>query len=178
MRLGVVLALALSAAAGQEKPADELDQVARVASVMVDGDVCRRIETPASQALSTKEDPNDPWRAADNYDVDHAAFIQTKKTLTRLGRLCNRACNVNLWMPPAANPAKIQLLVRNVHEQSQFWVFGALHQDTPPEMEKVLATGQRVRVSLKPGVVSVLAPVYDSLGDVVALVEVVSDARP
>ncbi len=175
MRFAWILALALGAA-GQDKPAFTPDDVARVASATLDGDVCRRIESPASQAISAKHDPSDPWRAADNYDVDHAAFIEIRKTLARVSRLCSRSCGVNLWAPPAAAPTKIQLLIRTVGEESQFWQFGALHQEMPPEMKKVLETGQRVTVSGRAGLVSVLAPVHDSLGDIVALVEIATRA--
>jgi len=41
-------------------------------------------------------------------------------------------------------------------------------------MKQVLETGRRVTVAEKPGWVSVLAPVYDSLGDIVGLVEAVT----
>jgi hypothetical protein len=61
---------------------------------------------------------------------------------------------------------------------SQFWVWGALHQEMFPEMKEVLAGGKRLTVTKKPGWISVLAPVYDSLGDVVGLVEVVSRSAP
>jgi DNA-binding IclR family transcriptional regulator len=61
---------------------------------------------------------------------------------------------------------------------SQFWPWGSLSQDVPPEMKQVLETGKRVTVQKRPGMTSVLAPVYDSLGDVVAIVEVVTMARP
>jgi hypothetical protein len=44
-------------------------------------------------------------------------------------------------------------------------------------MRQVLDTGRRVTVTEKPGWVSVLAPVYNSLGDIVALVETVSQKR-
>jgi len=153
-----------------------LNRVAQVATVMVDGDVCRRIQTPRSEGLLTRVDPRDPWAAADNYDVNHAEFIQVKKTLIRLSHLCPEACDVNLWMPVAAAPDRVQIMIRNVYEMSQFWNWGALHQPMPAEMKKVLDTGQRVTVRRRPGMVSVLAPVYDSLGDIIGLVEVVSQA--
>ena len=60
---------------------------------------------------------------------------------------------------------------------SQFWTWGALHQEMPAEMKRVLETGERVTVNRRPGMTSVLAPVYDSLGDIVGLVEVVSAER-
>jgi hypothetical protein len=43
-----------------------------------------------------------------------------------------------------------------------------------PPMKQVFENGRRVTVAEKPGWISVLAPVYDSLGDIVALVEAVT----
>jgi len=164
--------------AQQDDPAIDLDHVARVATAMVDGDVCRRIQTPRSARLLLEKDPRDPWKASDNFDVNDEAFIATKKTLMRLARLCPSPCDVNLWMPLPSNPPRVQILIRNVYEMSQFWKWGDLHQEMPPEMKKVLDTGQRATVRRSPGMISVLAPVYDSLGDAVGLVEVVSQTRP
>jgi len=155
-----------------------LDEVARVASVMVDGDIARRIQTPRSLAAMLERNPKDSSAAGDNYDVDHQAFLSTKKTLMRLMRLCASPCDVNLWMPVPTDPPRIQILVRNVNEMSQFWPWGALHQEMPPEMKRVLDDGVRLTVRRRPGMISVLAPVFDSLGDIVALVEVVSQQRP
>jgi hypothetical protein len=79
-------------------------------------------------------------------------------------------------MPIPSDPPRIQILIRNVHEMSQFWTWGDLHQEMPPEMKRVLDTGERVTVSRRAKMISVLAPVYDSVGDIVSLVEVVSQA--
>jgi hypothetical protein len=160
-----------------EARAQELDRVAKAATAMVDGDVCLRIQTKRSLEFLQKHDPKDPWIASDNFDVDHAAFIQTKKTLMRLARLCPEACDANLWMPVEANPPRIQVLIRNVYEMSSFWTWGDLHQSVPDEMKRVLASGERVTFRGKRGMISVLAPVYDSLGDIVGLVEVVSQEK-
>ena len=61
---------------------------------------------------------------------------------------------------------------------SQFWPWGKLFQDTPKPMRTVLETGQRLTVTEKTGYVSVLAPVRNSLGDIVSLAEVVSRVEP
>ena len=119
-------------------------------------------------------DPRDPWVAGDNYDVDGASFNAVKKTLIRLSQLAPFPADVNLWMPIEGHAGKIQIVVRNKNEMSQFWKWGALYQDMPPEMESVLKTGQRLTVTSKPGWISVLAPVYDSLGDIAGLIEAVS----
>jgi hypothetical protein len=172
-----LLAAAAIAAAQPSPRARQLDEVARVATVMMDGDLCRRIQTPRSASLLLKKDARDPWQAGDNYDVDHEAFIQAKKTLMRLARLCPEACDVNLWMPVAADPPRVHIVIRNVYEMSQFWTWGALTQEMPEEMKRVLATGERLTVARRPGMISVLAPVYDSLGDVAGFVEVVAQEK-
>ena len=152
----------------------DLDEVARVATVMVDGDVCQKIMTARALGFVFAVDARDPWAASDNFDVNEEPYIRTKKTLMRLSRLLTYPCDVNLWMPFADRPDKIQVLIRNVNEWSQFWTWGVLVQDIPAEMKRVLETGKRETVTRKPGLISVLAPVRNSLGDTVALVEVVS----
>ena len=178
VRLSCLFLLPMLLVSQSSERAGSLDQVARIASVMVDGEICKRIETPRSRQFALLKDPRDPWRASDNYDVDDEAFIRTKKTLMRLARLCENSCDVNLWMPLPSDRNRIQVVIRNVREMSQFWPWGALNQETPPEMKRVLESGQRSTVRQKPGMDSVLAPIYDSLGDVVGLVEVVSHVRP
>ena len=155
----------------------ELESVARVASVMVDGDVCQKIVTPLAKEYMFKVDPRNQWQAGDNYDVDDVAFNITKKTLIRLSHLTSFPSDVNLWMPIDGHPGKIQMVIRNKNEMSQFWRWGDLYQDIPPPMETVLKIGQRVTVMDRPGWISVLAPVYNSLGDIVGVVEAVSRVK-
>jgi hypothetical protein len=124
--------------------------------------------------VRVKVEPHNPWQAADNYDVDDVAFNITKRTLIRLSPLTSFPSDVNLWMPIDGNPGKIQMVIRNKNEMSQFWRWGDLYQDMVPQMETVLKTRQRVTVTDRPGWVSVFAPVYDSLGDIVGVIEAVS----
>ena len=176
MRSGLAAALMLVPAVwgADTDRARVLDEIGRVATVMTDGDVCRRIMTPRALEFLLKKDPRDEWVANDNFAVDQGAFTQVKKTLIRLSRLAEFPCDVNLWMPVPGKPGQIQVLIRNVHEMSQFWPWGALTQETPAAMAKVLEKGERVTVTEKAGFVSVLAPVYDSLGEIAGLVEVVT----
>jgi hypothetical protein len=174
--IGILLAVRSAFAIDAPDLARELDGIARVASTMVDGDVCERILTRGASESLLKEDPRDKWAASDNFDVNHDAYIQTKKVLIRLGKLGTRATDVNLWMPVGQD--RVQILIRNANEISQFWKWGDLHQPMPVEMKRVLATGKREIVTTKPGFVSVLAPVINSLGDKVGLVEVVTQIKP
>jgi hypothetical protein len=154
-----------------------LDEIARVATIMIDGDVCQHIVTARALHYMLHKDPHDPWAAGDNYDVNDTAFIQTKKTLIRLGMIAAFPVDVNLWMPVPTTP-DIQLVIRNQHDLSQFWKFGDLEQAMPAAMRQVLTTGNRVTIQEKPGMISVLAPVRNSLGQIVGLVEVCSSTHP
>jgi hypothetical protein len=171
--LALLIVLASGLCAQREQ---ELDAIARTASVMVDGDVCQRIVTPRALQFMLRNPSPDRWADADNYDVDDAAFLATKKTLMRLALLADYPVDVNLWMP--IKPDTVHVVIRNRHEMSQFWPWGKLFQPAPAAMLEVLKTGQRVTVKEKPGFVSVLAPVRNSLDEIVGLVEVVTKAPP
>ncbi|MEO7145845.1 MAG: hypothetical protein ABI165_20310 [Bryobacteraceae bacterium] len=172
-----IAALQLTAA-NAKKLEQVLDQIAKTATVMIDGDVCQKIVTPRAMEYMFRKDPRDPWVGGDNYDVDDASFIQVKKILIRLAQLADYPVDVNLWMPLGGNPPRVHVAIRNRYEMSQFWVWGALTQEMFPEMRTVLRTGKRVTVERKRGFVSVLAPVRNSLDDIVGLVEVVSRTEP
>lgn len=154
----------------------DLNEIARVATLMVDGDVCQRIVTPRALQYMLHPNPRDQWSGGDNYDVDTAAFISTKKTLMRLALMVSYPVDVNLWMP-VPTTSRIQLVIRNHYDLSQF-ANNELDQKMPPEMQQVLQTGKTVTVRKKPEMISVLAPVRNSLGQIVGLVEVVSSTAP
>lgn len=165
-----VLPVYAAASANREH---DLNQIARVATIMVDGDTCQHILTPRALAHMLHPDPRDKWQAGDNYDVDDNAFISTKKTLMRLALMAPYPVDVNLWMPVPTKPSTIYVVIRNHYNLSQFWN-GKLQQKMPPVMQGVLKTGNDVTVTGKTGMISVLAPVRNSLGQIVGLVEVVS----
>lgn len=162
----------VSAAASPQAQQEQLQEIARVATVMIDGDVCQHIVTQRALEHMLHSDPRDKWQAGDNYDVHAVPFIQTKKTLIRLAMLAPYPVDVNLWMP-VPNTQDIQVVVRNKYNLSQFW-HGGLEQAMPPEMQEVLQTGKTLTSQKSPGMVSVLAPVRNSMSEIVGLVEVVS----
>jgi len=160
-----------------EQMTRELEEVARVATVMVDGDACQRIMTERALKKMFVIDPKDQWAGSDNFDVNSEPFIQTKKTLMRLAKLRPYPIDCNLWMLFKEDPRKIQILIRNQYEMSQFWTWGVLYQEIPPEMAEVLSSKKPKTISGKSDLISVLTPVYNSLGDIVGLVEVVGRVR-
>src|SRR6185437_6244631 len=154
-----VLSLLAAPCCAQNTAIDnQLDEIARVASVMVDGDVCQRIVTPRalsfmSKLALSKKDPRDQWADSDNYDVDDAAFNRVKKTLIRLSMLADYPLDVNWWLPAPGTPPRVQIAITNHNELSQFWDWGKLSQEMFPEMRTVLTTGKRVTVKQKPGLI-------------------------
>ncbi|HZT30731.1 MAG TPA: hypothetical protein VFA33_12655 [Bryobacteraceae bacterium] len=178
MRIAALLLIAGMPAAAADSWTVALDEAARVASVMVDGDLCQRIVTPRAWEYMFQENPRDRFLSSDNYDVDDQAFLAVKKTLIRIGRLVPFPADANLWLPVPGHPDKIHVTIRNAHELSQFWPWGALYQEMPAPMKTVLETGRRITVTAKPGWISVLSPVHNSLGDIVGLVEVAAQRTP
>ena len=176
LRLGLFIAVTCDAQTTALER--QINEIARVATAMVDGDMCQRIITPRALAYMSKKDPRDPWVDGDNYDVDDAAFIVVKKTLIRLSTLAEYPVDVNLWLPAPGAPPRIQIVIRNRNELSQFWEWGKLSQEMFPDMQSVLTTGKRLTVKQKPGLISVLSPIRDSLGANIGLVEVVARVIP
>jgi hypothetical protein len=156
--------------------ATALLELARLATIMVDGDLCQRIVKPQSIREMFQPNPRDKWSASDNYNVDQPAYIQTKKTLIRLAKTVDFPVDLNLWML-LPKPNKIHIVIRQSNEISQFWTWGTFFQDMHPAMKKVVDTGQRVTVSEKPGLTSILTPVKNSLGDIVGIIEVAAAAK-
>lgn len=150
----------------------ELNQLARVATAVMDGDECERITSRRALERMFRTDARDRWAGHDNFDVNDAPYIAVKKLLRRVATLASFPVDCNLWMSFRERPDLVQVLIRQVNEISQFWKWGDLYQPMPPEMKEVLATGKPKAVASRAGYISVLAPVFNSLGDPVAIVEV------
>jgi len=149
-----------------------LTEAARVASVMVDGDEASRIPTERALHYVANPDPNYRSLAGDYYDVDHLTFLRMKKLLLRIERLVDFTCNTSLWLKTAGKEGHMTLVLHNgnVH---RYYRFGASRIEVPDEMTRCMETGEVVAAPLyhESKTLTVLAPVTDSLGDVVGVVE-------
>jgi hypothetical protein len=147
--------------------------VARVASVMFDGELCGQIVTGRSWKWFKDFDPNDFWSPHDNYDVEHAPFVAAKHTLMRLEKLAPAGLRVgcNLWVPVPTLPGQITCLVQN-GGPNRWQKFGTLHVEISAPMQATLG-GQPTDVPAdESGIVTVLTPVRDSLKQVAGFIEV------
>lgn len=152
-----------------------LHEIARCVTCMVDGEVVKEIVTSRAQEKAFAIDPRDKWAAGDNWDYNHEPFLRTKQALTRATYLAPGLVACNLYMPAMVDPTKWQFVMNTVYGGKQMMTevpSNAVAGDPSPELVQVFKTGQRLEVSKRQGEYSVLTPVYDSLGQITAVVEV------
>ena len=154
------------------KAMEALTEAARVAEVMVDGEEAKRIVVDRAMHHIANPNPEHRFMAGDYFDVDHGPFLRTKKTLARLARLLEFPCGTKLWVRVKGLDDHVTLAVQN-GGLNRYWTFGQLKLKAEGEVAECLGSG---RVTAAPAgetdeLLTVLAPVRDSLGDVVGLVE-------
>ncbi len=147
-----------------------LGETARVASVMVDGDVANRIIADRAHHYIANPDPKFKYATGDYYDVDHAAFLSVKKTLLRLEKLVDFPCNASLWVRVKGLENHVTVAVQN-GSLHRYWQWAEHKRELTGEMAGCFACGEVTVAPEDENLATVLAPVRDSLGDVVAVVE-------
>ena len=151
---------------------DQLAELAGLCTELIDGDRCWKIVTDRAEDWMFKKFPGDEWAGNDNYDVNLEAFRTTKKELIRLSRLSTFPVDCNLWMRIRNRPDQVNAVIRQAKDWSRWYRFGQMAISPTAEMQRALA-GEQVKVSdSRSNLVSVLAPVRNSRGEVVGFVEV------
>jgi len=149
-----------------------LKELARIASVMVDGDEAGRIISERSLKYIANPNPAHRFMTGDYFDVDHATFLRMKKTLKRLERLAEFPVSTALWMlvKGKENLATMAVQVGNLN---RYWQWGTHQLEMKGEVAECARTGQVMTAPAAEGdeLLTALAPVRDSLGDVVGMVE-------
>ncbi len=151
-----------------------LRDIARVASVMFDGELCGQVVTDRSWKWMADFDPDDRWSAHDNFDYEHEPFVAAKKLLLRLERLAPPGLRVScsLWTAVPTLPDRATCVIQN-GGPARWQRFSDLHHPLHPAMRAALQTGQPQEVPPEDsGVLTVLAPVRDSLKEVAGFIEV------
>jgi len=156
----------------------ELLRLAEIAATLLDGEDVRQIITPNAMAHIAKPDTQHRFLSADHYDVAHEPFLRVKKLLMRIERLADVLVNGAVWVrvPGTDN---VTVAVHN-GPHHRYYQFGTQQMAAPPEMRNVFETGEVVPAPHGPDDthVTVLAPVRDSLCDVVAVVELTAPLDP
>ncbi len=153
-----------------KKMTADLREAARVAGVMIDGELAKNILSERAMRYIKSPNPKFPHMTGDYVDVDHDNFLLMKKTLLRLGRLVGFPCGTSLWLPVPGKKNKVTCVVQNL-KLHRYYRFAAPSQPAAPEMSRCMKTGKVVLAPADKDLVTTLAPVRDSLGDVVGVVE-------
>lgn len=151
---------------------DALLELARVASVMVDGEQAKLIITDRAHYYLANPDTTYRFLSSDYYDVDAETFLRMKKMLLRLSMLVDFPCDTSLWVQVRGLKDHVTVAVQN-GGMKRYWQWAEGKRPLEPEMAECMeATKATVAPPDKArGLITVLAPVSDSLGDVVGFVE-------
>lgn len=150
---------------------DELARIAEIAAGIFDGEEIKAVITDKAMHYVANPDPKHRYLGGDYYDVDHGSFLRAKKLLTRLERLGKVRMDSAVWVPAPGLEAVTAAVLNGAYQR--YYQFGQEKLETPPEMKEVFAGGQvrRVPPAGPDRFATALAPVRDSLGDVVAIAE-------
>jgi hypothetical protein len=140
----------------------------RVASAMVDGDGACRIITGRALYHMKNPDPKFRFQSGDFYDVDQAEFLLLKKTLLRIQRFAEIPCATAFWL--CVDGHQVTPVVLNGRAQRYLEFGRATPYEMPSEMATCCSDDAIVDAPADDDFISVIAPVKDSLRDVVGCV--------
>ena len=156
----------------------ELTRLAEIAAGVIDGEEAKRIIAAPAMHYIANPDPEHRFLAGDYHDVDRELFLRTKKLLSRLERLGKVKVDSSLWVQIPEQDAVTVAVHNGVNHR--YYSFGMERLPTPPEMREVFDSGEIRRVPPSGEadgarfLATALAPIRDSLGDVVAVAEFTS----
>ena len=149
-----------------------LRETARVAGTLVDGDEARRIIVDRAYYYLANPDPRHRFLAGDYLDFDSERFLRMKKFLLRLEKLLDFPASASLWVRVKGLEDHVTVACHNgnIH---RYYRFGEALRPLEGDMARCLETGEITTVPLEEngGMLTVLAPVRDSLDRAVGLVE-------
>ena len=153
------------------KMLEELTRLAEIAAGVIDGEEVRGIITPRAMYYILNPDPSHQYLVGDYFDVDPERFLRVKKLMIRIARLSELLISSGMWQV-IGDGARVTVAPQNGAQQ-RWYRFGENVMDIPPEMAEVARTGQVKALPVADGdrQATALAPIRDSLGDVVAVCE-------
>ncbi|HET6426762.1 MAG TPA: hypothetical protein VFJ30_00015 [Phycisphaerae bacterium] len=153
------------------KVLDELARLAEIAAGVIDGEDVKGVITPRAMYYILNPDPKHQFLVGDYFDVDHDLFLRVKKLMIRIARLSDLVISSSMWQ--VIGDGKRTTVVLHNGAMQQWYHFGDNVMDIPPELAEVARTGQVKALPVTDGdrQATALAPIRDSLGDVVAVCE-------
>ena len=162
----------------------ELVRLGEIASGILDGEEVKHIISTEAMHYIVNPDPDHRYLAGDYYDVEGELFLRTKKLLLRVERLGQVPVDSSVWVPVPVSPPAVTVAVHN-GVNHRYYTFGQETLPTPEAMRQVFESGTIGRIGPDEGeqkarMATALAPVRDSLGDVVGIAEFTSllDGEP
>ncbi|MHC4717908.1 MAG: hypothetical protein ACYS5V_13120 [Planctomycetota bacterium] len=154
-----------------QKVLDELARLAEIAAGIIDGEDVKGIITPRAMYYILNPDPKHQFLVGDYFDVDHDLFLRVKKLMIRIARLSDLVISTSMWQV-IGDGGQVTVAVHNGAQQ-RWYTFGESAREIVPEMAEVVRTGQvlAVPVAEDDRQATALAPIRDSLGDIVAVCE-------
>ena len=151
---------------------DELLRLAEVTEAILDGEEVKNIITEKALHYVINPHPDHPYLAGDHYDVDHELFLRNKKLLLRVARMSQRDIGATIFVP-VAETKFMTVALHNGTCFRYYKTFGQERSIPADEVKQVFETGEigTVFPDESAAMYTTLAPVRDSLGDVVAVVE-------
>jgi hypothetical protein len=165
--------MATSKAIIQKKMAG-LKDLARVAEAVIDGDLAMQIITDRASYYLLNSPPEHFHMPGDYYDVEHDKFLRMKKSLRRLEKLVDFPCGSTLWIKCKGSDKFVTVAVHNNRScLHRYFSFSDYKLIPPPEMKECFVKGRAVAAPVKVTLsgLTMLAPVRDSMGVVVAVAE-------
>ena len=154
--------------------------IARVGSVMFDGEMCGSLLTErAMDYIAGRAAGAGKYSLGDNIDYDDVLFDRAKKLLLRLALLAPEGLKVTctLWEPVTGCPDR---MVQSLYNGGPTrWPLKIDSHEIYEPMRQATQTGRPIELT-DGKTITVLAPVRDSLHDVTGLIEVSakSPAKP
>ncbi len=151
---------------------DELLRLAEVTEAILDGEEVKNIITEEAIHYVINPHPDYPYLGMDHYDVDHELFLRNKKLLLRIAKMSQRDIGATIIVP-VGDTEFVTIALHNGTCFRYYKSFGEQRSIPADEVKNVFETGEIAAIfpDDSAAMYTTLNPVRDSLGDIVAVVE-------
>jgi len=150
----------------------KLEELGHIGSALLDGEDLQKVIVDRAYWHIANKIPGHRFLSGDYFDVDHNRFLYWKKLLLRLETLADFQVNGAVWMQIKGKEDSLTVALQNgsIH---RYYKFGEEIRDPEPEMQQAMDKDELVVAPAghPSGTLTVIAPIRDSLGDRVGVLE-------